>query len=218
MKLLIETTYSDSESLIAESLDSNGEKAYWISGIFMQAEVVNGNRRIYPKEVLYKATDQLQKQIKANKLFGELNHPETNSNMLNPDRACVKITELTYEGNNIMGKAKVMKDVPCGAIVHGLLKEGIVIGVSSRGFGEVKRNEQGIAVVQAPLILKTIDVVSEPSAPEAYMTAVMENKEWVYANGVLVEKDVKDIINQGTRKNKSNKQIFEQIIAHVIKK
>lgn len=214
MNLLIETNYDKSNTLVQESVDSNtGEKSYYIQGIFMQADVVNGNRRLYPKDVLFESLKPLKEEIKKNTLMGELNHPDENPDKINPDRACIKITELKEDGSNVMGKAKVMKSVPCGALVHGLLSEGVVIGVSSRGFGDVEK-KNGYVEVLKPLVMRTIDVVTNPSAPEAYMNAVMEGKEWVYANGVLVEKekDIKKIINESVRKNININEQFIKII------
>lgn len=220
MKLLIETADKSSINIITESVNDNSEKSYYIEGIFMQAEVINGNKRIYPKDVLYEAVNMLLPDIKLNRLVGELNHPKEDSAQINPDRACIKIESLTNDGNNIMGRARVMKSVPCGALVHGLLSEGVSLGVSSRGFGSAKRDSKGIAIVESPLVLKTIDVVTEPSAPDAYMTAIMENREWVYENGVLINKEdaVKKLINEDTRKNIDVNETFIKILNMIIDK
>lgn len=218
MKLLIETADIHDLSVITEAKDENGDKSYYIEGIYMQAEVLNGNNRIYPKRVLSEAVDKLQIEITKNKLLGELNHPDTNSSQINPDRACIKIQKLYQEGNNVMGRAKVMKSLPCGQIVHGLLSEGVTLGVSSRGFGSVKRDKSGVAIVESPLVLKTVDVVTEPSAPDAYMTAIMENREWVYENGVLIEKEkeVKALINENARKNVDVAKTFSKILNMIV--
>lgn len=184
----------------------------------MQAEVKNGNGRIYPKDVLFEATKPLFKSIKENKLMGELNHPSQNSHMINPANAAIAITELTFSGTDVLGKAKVLKSVPSGRIVHGLLSEGVVLGVSSRGFGEVKRNSQGVSVVQSPLVLKTVDVVTDPSAPDAYVNAVMENREWVYEEGVLIEreKQIKALINENVRHKEDTRKTFNQILSIIL--
>lgn len=202
------------DTRITESLEDKQEKAYYIEGIFAQADVLNGNRRIYPRQVLVEAIKPLNEMIAHSRLLGELEHPKVNASDINPDRSCIKILHLHEDANNIMGKAKVMKSLPCGAIVHGLLSEGVTVGVSTRGFGETELREGKTYVKD--LVLKTVDVVMNPSAPDAFMNAIMESKEWVFENGVLVEKEkeMKKMINEeAIKKSKSDyTRIFKQII------
>ena len=202
------------DTRITESLEDKQEKAYYIEGIFAQADVLNGNRRIYPRQVLVEAIKPLNEMIAHSRLLGELEHPKVNASDINPDRSCIKILHLHEDANNIMGKAKVMKSLPCGAIVHGLLSEGVTVGVSTRGFGETELREGKTYVKD--LVLKTVDVVMNPSAPDAFMNAIMESKEWVFENGVLVEKEkeMKKMINEeAAKKSKSDyTRIFKQII------
>lgn len=204
---------------VTESLEDKQEKAYYIEGIFAQADVLNGNRRIYPRKVLTEAIKPLNEMIAHSRLLGELEHPKVNASDINPDRSCIKILSLHEDGNNIMGKAKVMKSLPCGAIVHGLLSEGVTVGVSTRGFGETELREGKTYVKD--LVLKTVDVVMNPSAPDAFMNAIMESKEWVFENGVLVEreKEMKKMINEeAAKKTKADyTRIFRQIIEMAVK-
>nr|DAS11046.1 MAG TPA: Prohead core protein serine protease [Caudoviricetes sp.] len=202
------------DARVTESLEGKQEKAYYIEGIFAQADVLNGNRRIYPRKVLTEAIKPLNEMIAHSRLLGELEHPKVNASDINPDRSCIKILSLHEDGNNIMGKAKVMKSLPCGAIVYGLLSEGVTVGVSTRGFGETELREGKTYVKD--LVLKTVDVVMNPSAPDAFMTAIMESKEWVFENGVLIEreKEMKKMINEeaGKKSKADYTRIFRQII------
>lgn len=218
MKMLLEETFLD-DSYIREATNSQtGEKDYFIEGIFMQAEKKNRNGRIYPKKVLVEATNRLIQDITPG-LVGEMYHPSENGHEVNWERACIKILELKEDGNNIVGKAKVLKEFKHGKILYNLLKEGVQVGVSSRGFGELKESG-GAKIVQPGFFLKTIDCVQTPSASDAIMTAVMESKEWVFENGVLVEKDLKKMVDESVRKriptNIISQKIFSEIAKSVI--
>ena len=145
------------------------EKGMFITGIFMQAEVTNRNGRKYPKKVLEKAVDKyIREQVKTNQALGELNHPERPT--VDPALAAIRIVELWWQGNNVMGKAIVL-DTDVGRNVQALIKGGWIPGVSSRGLGSVK-NINGINEVQEGFRLTVgVDVVWGPSAPSAYVTA-----------------------------------------------
>lgn len=218
VKALFEMVDVNDYKVVAETGEDTSEKSYYIEGIFMQAEVVNGNKRMYPKKVLHEAVKRIMPQIQNNRLLGELNHPKEKSSEINPERACIKVEHLSIDGANINGRAKVLQNLPCGRIVHGLLQEGVSLGVSSRGFGDTTRNKDGIAVVNDPLILKTVDVVTDPSAPDAYVTAVMENREWVYEDGFLVakEQDIKKLINEQARKGRAIDETFKKIVNIIV--
>ena len=168
--------------------DNEGKKNHYIQGVFLQSEITNRNGRMYPKSVLDREVKNYnEKYIRTNRALGELGHPEGPT--VNLDRVSHKITELKEDGNNFVGKAKLL-DTPMGNIAKNLLGEGVKLGVSSRGMGTLKR-ENGASVVGEDFMLATAaDIVSDPSAPDAFVEGIMEGKEWVWEHGRLQEKDV----------------------------
>ena len=174
--------------------DNEGKKNHYIQGVFLQSEITNRNGRMYPKSVLDREVKNYnEKYIRTNRALGELGHPEGPT--VNLDRVSHKITELKEDGNNFVGKAKLL-DTPMGNIAKNLLGEGVKLGVSSRGMGTLKR-ENGASVVGEDFMLATAaDIVSDPSAPDAFVEGIMEGKEWVWENGRLAEKDVAAIKNE----------------------
>jgi hypothetical protein len=182
MKLICEIN-ENLECLTEEN--ENGDKNYYIKGIFMQGDMQNRNKRMYPMEVLQKEVMRYQKEyIDRKRAFGELGHPSGPT--INLDRVSHMITELKQDGSNFIGKAKIM-DTPMGNIVKNLIKEGATIGVSSRGMGSLKPNKNGIAEVQRDFYLATAaDIVADPSAPDAFVEGIMEGVNfWFDDNGVL---------------------------------
>lgn len=177
MRLLIEKS-SESvcivEDVIAEGV--TGQKSYFIQGPFLQSEVKNHNRRIYPRDVMVKEVQRYTKaKLEDNQAVGELGHPDTPT--INLDRVSHKIVELREDGNNWVGKAKII-DTPFGKIVKNLMDEGVKFGVSSRGLGSLKE-VNGTNYVQSDYFIVTpADIVSDPSGPDCWATAVMEGKEW----------------------------------------
>ena len=180
MKLIVE--HLEQELSYLTEADKNGKKNVFIEGVFMQADKLNKNKRIYPKEVLQKATEKyVKEQVKTGRAVGELNHPEGPS--INLDKVSHRITELKFEGNNVVGKALVL-DTPMGNIVKGLVDGGVKLGVSSRGMGTVE-NKNGQTLVKDDFVLSTVDIVQDPSAPQAFVNGIMEGVEWIYENGLL---------------------------------
>ena len=180
MKLIVE--HLEQELSYLTEADKNGKKNVFIEGVFMQADKLNKNKRIYPKEVLQKATEKyIKEQVKTGRAVGELNHPEGPS--INLDKVSHRITELKFEGNNVVGKALVL-DTPMGNIVKGLVDGGVKLGVSSRGMGTVE-NKNGQTLVKDDFVLSTVDIVQDPSAPQAFVNGIMEGVEWIYENGLL---------------------------------
>jgi hypothetical protein len=179
MKLIIE--HSEDLRYISEAAD-NGEKKFIIDGIFMQAEQVNRNRRIYPKTVLEKAVRKyVSEYVNKGRAVGELNHPEGPT--INLDKVSHRITELQWNGNDVVGKALIL-DTPMGKIVKGLLEGGCQLGVSSRGMGTVA-SKNGQTFVNEDYVLSTVDIVQDPSAPSAFVNGIMESVEWIWDNGLL---------------------------------
>ena len=203
MKLITEVVDENAIEFITE--ENNGQKSHYIKGVFMQAEQKNRNGRIYPKKVL---DEQVRKYVNnyviQNRAFGELGHPD--GPVVNLERVSHMIKELNEDGNNWVGKAKIM-DTPYGKIVKNLIDEGAKLGVSSRGMGSLK-NVKGTNIVQDDFYLATAaDIVADPSAPEAFVEGVMEGKEWVWDNGVIKEREIEKIRNELT--NAKRKQLEE---------
>jgi hypothetical protein len=178
--MLLITEINDSVNLITE--DKDGMKNYFIEGIFMEADKKNRNGRVYPKKTLEREVERYNEEfVKPNRAMGELGHPDGPT--VNLERVSHIIKELNADGSNIVGKAKIL-DTPYGKIVKNLIDEGVKIGVSSRGMGSLK-NVEGVNEVQDDFILSAVDIVADPSAPNAFVEGVMEGKEWVWDNGVL---------------------------------
>lgn len=213
MKLLREDFIDN--KFIVESQD-NGEKEYFLRGIHLQSEVQNGNNRVYPKTIMEREIKRYNKEfISKNRAMGELQHPESPS--INLQKVSHKITELKMDGNDVYGESKLL-DTPYGQIAKRLVDEGIQLGTSSRATGSVVQNE-GISVVQEDFRYICNDIVADPSAPDAYLTAVMENKEWIYENGILTCKEIEQIqddVNKKSKAKKLNEQVLEDIFNKIL--
>jgi hypothetical protein len=164
----------------------NGKKGIFIEGIFMQAEKPNRNGRLYPKGIMEKELERYQSLIQEKRSLGELGHPPNPS--INLDKVSHLITNLRFEGNDIVGKAKIL-DTPMGKIAQNFIEEGVRLGVSSRGLGSLKE-KNGVNEVQDDFHLATVDIVADPSAPDAFVQGIMESAEWVLENGVWKAIDV----------------------------
>ena len=185
MKLITET-YDDYEILI----EGKG-KDMKIQGVFMQAETKNRNGRVYPLGVLQKEVTRYNKElVSKNRAFGELGHPDGPT--VNLDRVSHMIEELIPEGNNIIGKAKIL-DTPNGKIVKELLNSGAKLGVSSRGMGTLEKKGNANYVKDDFYLATAADIVADPSAPQAFVEGIMEGKEWIWDNGILKESEVAKI-------------------------
>lgn len=163
--------------------EKNGKKSLYITGIYMQAEQKNGNGRIYKLPILEREVARYTKQyVETNRAMGELGHPSGPS--INLDRVSHKIVELKQDGNNFIGKAKIL-DTPMGNIARNLIESGVQLGVSTRGMGSLKE-VNGVMEVQEDFYLATAaDIVADPSAPDAFVQGIMEGVEWVWDNGIL---------------------------------
>jgi|TARA_B100000287_G_scaffold208320_1_gene196638 hypothetical protein len=182
MKLIKE--YNEDSLLCEAKVDEAGEKKHFIEGVFLQGNIKNRNGRVYPMETLTNEVKRYsEKYIANNRAFGELGHPD--SPTVNLDRVSHLITELRPDGDNFIGKAKVM-GTPMGEIVKNLINEGAKLGVSSRGMGSLKPGKDGANEVQDDFFLATAaDIVADPSAPDAFVEGIMEGKEWIWDNGAL---------------------------------
>ena len=186
MKLITEEV-SDAKYIVEEV---NGKKQYKIKGVFLQADIKNRNGRVYPKEILQKEVSRYNREfVNKRRAFGELGHPD--GPVVNLERVSHMITDLHPDGSNFVGEAKIM-DTPYGKIVKNLINEGAQLGVSSRGMGSLV-NRGGINEVGRDFYLATAaDIVADPSAPDAFVEGIMENKEWIWDNGVIKERDIEE--------------------------
>ena len=162
------------------------QKKMFIEGTFLQGEIKNRNGRMYPINTLAKEVHRYNESfVKKGRALGELGHPEGPT--VNLDRVSHKITSLVQEGNNFKGKAQLLS-TPMGKIAQNLIGEGVTLGVSSRGVGSLKEDLHGCKVVGEDFMLATAaDIVADPSAPDAFVSGIMEGKEWVWEGGILRE-------------------------------
>lgn len=205
MNFILDSLTTDSTVKVLTEAADNGEKKYFIEGIFAQAELKNRNGRVYPKKVLESAVKSYQPMIDARRSIGELNHPPHPN--VNPERASHLIQKLEWNGNNVMGKAKILTSLPMGKIAKGLIDEGVSFGVSTRGMGTVTE-ASGTKIVQDDFVLNTIDLVSDPSGIDCWVDGILEGKQWVYdaasGNWVVAEQA------KATIQRLSAKQVAEQ--------
>ena len=162
------------------------KKKMYIEGTFLQGEIKNRNGRMYPINTLAKEVHRYNESfVKKGRALGELGHPEGPT--VNLDRVSHKITSLVQEGNNFKGKAQLLS-TPMGKIAQNLIGEGVTLGVSSRGVGSLKEDLHGCKVVGEDFMLATAaDIVADPSAPDAFVSGIMEGKEWIWEGGILRE-------------------------------
>ena len=167
--------------------ETNGKKSLFIEGIFLVANIPNRNKRLYEMRTLEREVKRYNENfIQKGRALGELGHPDGPT--LNLDRASHMITSLVREGNNFVGKAKILS-TPMGKIASSLLGEGVKLGVSSRGVGSLIPTNEGYSVVGEDFMLATAaDIVADPSAPDAFVNGIMEGKEWCWEGGILREK------------------------------
>lgn len=201
MKLI--TEHVEDIRFITEAKEDGG-KNYIIEGIFMQANKPNRNGRMYPREILESAVNKyVTEQVSKGRAVGELNHPEGPT--INLDKVSHKITELSWDGNNVVGKATIL-DTPMGKIVKGLLDGEVQVGVSSRGMGSLA-NKGGVNVVNNDFMLNAVDIVQDPSAPEAFVNGVMEGVEWIYENGIFKQQEIEQFETEVKRAPNANMQM-----------
>jgi hypothetical protein len=188
MKLITEYKETDVQCIVEKKED--GSKSHIIEGIFAMAESKNRNGRVYPKSIMEQAVGKyVDEQVSKNRAVGELNHPDGPT--VNLDKVSHLITDLQMEGNNVMGKARIL-DTPMGNIVKGLLEGGVQLGVSTRGMGSLEQRN-GVMYVKDDFMLNTVDIVQDPSAPQAFVNGIMEGVEWVWNNGIIEAQEIEQI-------------------------
>lgn len=213
MKLLREEIQDIQVEVLEENVNGTPTKGYYLSGIHMQAEQLNKNGRIYPRDILENEVNRYGATIQAKRALGELGHPDTPS--INLDKVSHLITDLHFEGNDVYGKSKLL-DTPNGKIAKTFVDEGISLGMSSRALGSLKQ-VNGHNVVQEDLRLATIDIVHEPSAPKAFVNAIFEGKEWLLIDGVWQEQQLHEARSQLLKANRKDVEtialkIFENFL------
>lgn len=171
--------------------DDGGKKSLYIQGIFLQS-VPNKNGRIYPEGILDEEVSRyLKEEVSRKKAVGELNHPANGRPGIDLERASHKFVSLEKSGGNYIGKAKIMESMPMGKVAAALIAEDVLIGVSSRGVGNLVKNSKGLMEVQKGFRLSTAgDIVANPSAPDAFVQGIMEEREWIYESGIWKEADL----------------------------
>ena len=190
MKLISEFNDYSVSPVIVEGKE-DGKKDYFIEGIFMQSEIKNRNGRIYPKEVIQKEVKRYNKEfVEQDRAFGELGHPEGPT--INLDKVSHMITKLEEDGNNFVGRAKILS-TPNGQIVKNLIDDGAKLGVSSRGLGSLESKGNAQYVKDDFQLATAGDIVADPSAPEAFVEGIMEGVEWVYESGILKARDIDEM-------------------------
>ena len=206
MKLITEMT-EDIQYLVEED-KSTGVKTHFIQGVFMQAEQKNRNGRIYPLGIMTNEVTRYNKDlVSRNRALGELNHPQGPT--VNLDRVSHMIKELKVQGNDVVGKAKLL-DTPMGNIAKNLVSEGAQLGVSSRGMGSLEERN-GANYVKDDFMLSAVDIVADPSAPGAFVNGIMEGKEWIWDNGVIREKQINEyqkMIEKASSRELEEKAIY----------
>jgi hypothetical protein len=202
MKLIAE--YNDNDVQCIVERKENGDKNFVIEGVFAQADQKNRNGRIYPKAIMERAVDKyVTDQVSKRRAVGELNHPEGPT--VNLDKVSHLITDLKFEGNDVIGKAQIL-DTPMGKIVKGLLEGGVQLGVSTRGMGSLEQ-KNGVMYVRDDFILNTVDIVQDPSAPGAFVNGIMEGVEWIWNNGIIEAQVIEEMETE--IKNSPKKHLYE---------
>jgi len=216
MKLITEEI--SSVKFIVEG--KGAKKKMYIEGVFLQGDIKNRNGRMYPCGTLAKEVNRYNESfVKKGRALGELGHPDGPT--VNLDRVSHKITSLRQEGKNFIGKAQLL-ETPMGRIAKNLIAEGVTLGVSSRGVGSLKEDHTGCKVVGEDFMLATAaDIVADPSAPDAFVSGIMEGKEWVWEGGILREQHaqtIKDKINSlgGTGRLEEHKlNLFNDFLSNL---
>ena len=215
MKLITEV-YDQDIGFITEAKEDGG-KNYFIEGVFMQGNIKNRNGRMYPMETLMKEVKRYNKEyVEQNRAYGELGHPQGPT--INLERVSHMIKDLHQDGNNVMGKAKIMTETPMGKIVKNLMDEGAKLGVSSRGMGTLKPGKDGTNMVQSDFQLATAaDIVADPSAPNAFVEGIMEGVEWLQIDDRWVPQyieETQEMIRKVSKKNLQEAKIaaFERFL------
>ena len=200
-KVLLQEYYELCEGGICQDLLTGEEKIYvnnggmMLSGKLQEADIQNGNGRIYPRKILEREVKTYQKLVQEKRALGELDHPE--DSVINLKNASHMITEMWWDGPNVMGKVKIL-NTPSGKILQELVNDGVKLGISSRGLGSVSE-AQGRTIVEDDFQLICFDFVSEPSTPNAFM-GLSEGKTYkepnVFTKADRINRLLNDIVKE----------------------
>jgi hypothetical protein len=201
--MLLLRDLTEDVQFVTETISEGKERSYFIEGPFLQGDIANKNRRRYPFDILQNEVVRYTKEyINEKRAFGELGHPQGPT--INLDRVSHMIVSLKEDGKNFIGRAKITKALPMGAIAAGLLDEGAKLGVSSRGMGSV-RESNGINEVQKDFFLATAaDIVADPSAPLAFVQGIMEGREWMLVDGRWTQQDQEAVVDKIEKTSQRN--------------
>lgn len=207
MRLITEQNFNDIEYLVEES-PKTGAKQMFIEGPFIQTKKKNRNNRIYDSTIMVPVIDKyIQEQVSTGRALGELMHPAQRATV-DLDRVSHRITELSWRGDDVFGKALIL-NTPTGNIVRGLLEGGAKLGVSSRGMGSIEK-KNGVDYVKDDFMLSTVDIVADPSAPDAFVNGILEGVEFVYdSHGKLIEIELEAFEKKAVQKIKRSKPLNE---------
>lgn len=221
--LLITEIFNDDVATLSEATEG-GKKNYFIEGIFMQGNLKNRNGRIYPSQTLEKEMKRYNESfVKTKRALGELNHPQGPA--INADRVSHLITDMHRDGDNFVGKAKIL-GTPMGDIVKTFIDEGVKIGVSTRGLGSVKP-VNGIMEVQDDFYLATVDIVTDPSGPDCFVNGIMENTQFYYdiasnswqpAKVAQVVEEIVNEVKKTVKLTRNVRRIDEAAASHMFSK
>ena len=215
MKLITENV--EDVTVISEAAE-NGKKTFYIEGVFMMGNIQNRNGRYYPVETLENATNKyVSSHVESKRAFGELGHPDGPS--INLDRVSHLIESLKRDGNNFIGRAKILP-TPMGNIAAGILEAGGKLGVSTRGLGSLEETNKGYKLVKNDFFLSTAaDIVADPSAPDAFVKGIMEGVEFCWENDLLIAKKTQDQIDESVRTrsltDERKLEIFEGFVRNI---
>lgn len=212
MKLITEELHDNLNILVEEK---GGKKSFYIEGIFAQSNKANRNGRIYPKPYMESALNNFQKLVESKRAMGELNHPPGPT--INLDRVSHLIESMKWDGDNVMGRAKLL-DTPMGKIAQGLIEGGVQLGVSTRGLGSIKTLSNGINEVQSDFVMNTVDLVGDPSAPDAFVNGIMEGVEWVRTPDGRLEEQTLEFIKKKKLNEQRKLALFSNFLLEISKK
>lgn len=208
--------------------DDSGQKTYFIEGIFIQTETKNRNGRNYPKSLMEQCVqkylnERMNPQV-GYRSFGELGHPEGTE--INLDKVSHYVTELNWNGNDVIGKAEILADNPCGRIVETFLKKKLTIGVSTRGLGAL--GKQPMQDGSKPVLsyeMIAIDIVADPSAPKGFVDGILENKEYIIKDNDCIlecyegiERELSILPTKSSEKEKIFLEAFEKFMKEITNK
>jgi len=214
MKLIREL---QQELLYESTLDENNSKKWTISGVTLQGDIQNKNKRTYPKAILSEAIDKHVAEFMTDgRSLGELNHPDSNISSINLDRVSHKFIDVKEDGSDFITKAEVL-DTPTGKIVQNLLEGGVKLGISSRGLGNIKATKDKGNLVQNLYLISLGDLVSDPSAPKGFVKGVLEGIEFqMNAHGVIEQKIINESLDKYNRLiQKSSKEEINKAVSTI---